>query len=253
MEEEEVGLPGWGGHPVTPTPPLVVAPGMRPRAPGTVLPTPCTQAASAPRSTAHRTRPGAARLSPQWLACAPGPPPGSVCPFLGFCIGLFTWPPALQGLGLLWLWGLGGAPAMQGTGLSVSSCSPGEPSVWPTCSLFPELNCRMSGPHDAHTGQLPCQVGGPEQATGISSAQAGLCGGHGSWTLQTSCFALSLSVCLSPSPVCGKRGGRLGLLPRAGEHCGARLRSLPRVPRGGARDSPQPGHDLCSPPSPAPR
>lgn len=25
----------------------------------------------------------------------------------------------------------------------------------------------------------------------------------------------------------------MGLLPQAGEHCGARLRSLPRVPRGG--------------------
>lgn len=91
-----------------------------------------------------------------------------------------------------------GATARQGTGLSISSRSPGEPSVWPTCSLFPELNRRMSGPHDAHTGHLPCQVGGPEQTSGISSAQAGLCGGHGSWTLQTSCFALSLSlsVCL---------------------------------------------------------
>lgn len=47
-------------------------------------------------------------------------------------------------------------------------------------------------------------------------------------------LSFSLPVHLSPSPVCGKRGGRLGLLPQAGEHGGAAMLAA-QVPWAGAR------------------
>lgn len=103
---------------------------------------------------------------------------------------------------------------------SLLRCSP----TLATPHLLTTLGCG-NGPGSGRGPVGPLWPEPGQQAFG--GAQAGLCGGCGSQALRTSCFALSLSPCLSPSPVCGKRGGRLGLLPRAGEHGGARLRSLP--------------------------
>lgn len=123
-----------------------MAPGTRPSAPGTARPNP------------HGL---ALHGSPRDGWRVPRAAPGSVCPFSGFCIGLFTWPPALQGLGLVWSWGPGGVSQRGRAPARLSPTTPrGEPSVWSTCILFPELNCRLSGLHDAHAGQLPCRVGG---------------------------------------------------------------------------------------------
>lgn len=103
MEEEEVGLPGWGGRPAVP-----------PRC------GPWDASERTWHSTAHPPRPGTARLSPWWLLCAPGRP--WLCVSL---LGVLHWPFHLAACSAkTWaclVVGTGrGVTARQGTGPSVS-------------------------------------------------------------------------------------------------------------------------------------
>lgn len=151
----------------------------------------------------------------------------------------------------------------------------GGSTIWLTCGLLSAGSCRLTSPFSELAQvctAVPCwppcadPPGGLWEWPGSGRGPRGWSqDGRCSAVLRQGCvvgtahrpceplalLSLSLPVRLSPSPVCGKRGGCLGFLPQAGEHGGARLRSLPQVPWAGAR-CPL-GRAVTSPPStPAP-
>lgn len=159
---------------------------------------------------------------------------------------------------------------------------PGDPAVGPTCgpasSQLGSAGLRIPlfltgslctavlilAPHPDHL-TLTTSPYAPRWALGMASCwEEGPCGGSQALPVpgrsQQGCVVgaacrpceppallfLSLPVRLSPSPICGKRGGRLGLLPQAGEHGGAGCARCPSA-LGGCTLSPWLGWDLCPP------
>lgn len=195
---------------------------------------------SAPSPAARPAPPchGAALLSPWWLAppllCWHVPPtrrpPGSLVSVPhGGPRGLSAWPLAMEGLGTE-----GPGVSRQGRWLPVRSfCFLGGFAVWPTCGLLSAGLLALGAALLSHTGCPGSAQGeGPCGQSPASRCSAALWQGGVVGAARTPCelpalLSLSLPVHLSPWPVCGKRGGCLGLLPQAGEHGGARLRSLP--------------------------